>query len=52
MAALLAFLLAPTVDNREVTQVPILSPYKTGRAAVIGRSPCEARTISIPIEAL
>ena len=52
IAALLAFLLAPIVDSNDVTHVPILSPYKTGRAAVIGNSPCEARTIRIPIEAL
>ena len=40
IAALLAFLLAPIVDSNDVTHVPILSPYRTGRACLLYTSRC------------
>ena len=51
VAARLAFLDAPILDINEVTQVPMLSPYSIGSAALSGINPCEASAISIPIEA-
>ena len=47
----MAFLDAPILDNNEVTQVPILSPYNIGRAELSGIKPCDARAINIPIDA-
>ena len=51
-AALLAFLFVPILDNKDVVQLPILSPYKIGNAPCNGIRPCEANAISIPIDAL
>ena len=52
IAALLAFLFVPILDNKDVVQLPILSPYKIGNAPCNGIRPCEANAISIPIDAL
>ena len=52
VAALFAFFDAPKLDKSDVTHVPILSPYNIGNAALSGNIPCDARAISIPIDAL
>ena len=51
-AALLAFLFVPILDNKDVVQLPILSPYKIGNAPCNGIRPWEANAINIPIDAL
>ena len=51
-AALFALILAPILDNKDVTQVPIFWPYNIGKAIESGINPCYSKTTSIPIDAL
>jgi hypothetical protein len=52
MAALLALIPVPMLDNRAVTQVPIFMPSMMGRAASMEMSSLKARACSKPMEAL